>query len=124
MVTRLKLTRQRGHWIEVTWYVNRDKPKFHSSLSFEFIVIFLIVSFSSHPSCSGISFGLRPVGKLTANLLLMSNTERLDGLTKGNFGLTRFTSGGETQLIGTGRSRRRRFHEAENPDKQRYECCQ
>ena len=51
----------------------------------------------------------------------MSNTERLDGLTKGNFALTRYTSSGETQLIGT---EGRRLHEAENPDKQRYECCQ
>ena len=30
----------------------------------------------------------------------MSNTERLEGLTKGNFALTRYTSSGETQLIG------------------------
>ena len=59
-----------------------------------------------------------------AMLLLMSNTERLEGLTKGNFALARYTSSGETQLIGTGRLRRRRLHEPENPDKQRYECCQ
>jgi hypothetical protein len=26
-------------------------------------------------------------------------------------------------LIGIGRSRRHRLHEAENPDKQRHECC-
>jgi hypothetical protein len=70
------------------------------------------------------SFDLRPVGKLTASLILMSNTARLDGLTKGNFALTRYTSSGETQLIGTDRLQRRRLHEAENPDKQRYECCQ
>src|SRR5260370_25812025 len=36
-----------------------------------------------------------------ASLILMSNTERLDGLTKGNFALTRCTSCGETQLIVT-----------------------
>jgi hypothetical protein len=40
----------------------------------------------------------------------MSNTERLDGLTKGNFALARYTSSGETQLIGTGRLQRRGLH--------------
>jgi hypothetical protein len=54
----------------------------------------------------------------------MSNAECLEGLTEGNLGLIRFTSIGETHLIDTGRSRRCGFHEAENPEKQRDECCQ
>jgi hypothetical protein len=54
----------------------------------------------------------------------MSNTERLDGFTNGNFDMTRCTFSGEIQLIGTGRSRRHGRKEAENPDKQRYERCQ
>ena len=67
---------------------------------------------------------LRPVGKLTANLLLMSNTERLDGFTNGNFDMTRCTFSGEIQFIGMGRSRLHGLREAENPDKQKYQCCQ
>jgi hypothetical protein len=54
----------------------------------------------------------------------MPNTERLDDFSNGNFDMTRRTFSGESQLIGIGRSRRRGLKEAENPDKQRYVCCQ
>ena len=51
----------------------------------------------------------------------MSNTERLDGFTNGNFDMTRCTFSGEIQLIATGRSRRHGLMEAESPYKQRYD---
>jgi hypothetical protein len=51
----------------------------------------------------------------------MSNTDRLDGFAQCNLGLTRFTSSGNPELIGTGPPRRSRLHNAENPEEQAYE---
>lgn len=61
---------------------------------------------------------------MTANLLLMSDTDPLQGFINGNSDMTRCTFSDEIQLIGSGLSRRHGLMEAENPDQQSDKCCQ
>ena len=109
MVARLKLTRQRTHWTEMTRNRGTDKTDFHEYLN------------------GGFDFAranqnrLRLVSERRG--LLMSNTEHLDSLIKGDSALVWYTFGGRTHLIEIRCARRTGLGQKEDADNQGYKCC-